>query len=160
MCSSDLGVVEQHQVLTVDLAPSVLELCQAEPLADIAGRSWCRLVNGGDPEWRQAWFYAYDYERQFPYTPNVRGIRTAGWKFIHYPHGDGKPDRHRAEMYDLTRDPDERRNLADDPRHTAKRAELQAQLGELLAGEGLAPEIDRMPLDEGIKPQLPDQKIR
>ena len=63
-------------------------------------------------------------------------------------------------MYDLTRDPDERRNLADDPRHTAKRAELQAQLGELLAGEGLAPEIDRMPLDEGIKPQLPDQKIR
>jgi N-acetylglucosamine-6-sulfatase len=154
------GVVEQHQVLTVDLAPSVLELCQAEPLEDIAGRSWCRLVNGGDSDWRQAWFYTYNYERQFPYTPNVRGIRTDGWKFIHYPHGDGKPDRHRAELYDLTVDPEERRNLADDPRHAAKRAELQAQLAKLLAQEGLTAEGDRMPLDEGIKPQLPDQKIR
>jgi N-acetylglucosamine-6-sulfatase len=154
------GVVEHQQVLTLDLAPSVLELCRAEPLAEIAGRSWCRLVNGGDPEWRRAWFYAYNYERQFPYTPNVRGIRTSDWKFIRYPHGDAQPDRHRAEMYHLTQDPEERRNLADDPRYVAKRAELQAQLEALLAEEGLTAQTDQMPRDEGIKPQLPDQKIR
>ena len=154
------GVVEHQQVLTVDLAPSLLDLCGAEPLKNIAGRSWRRLVNGGDPDWRRAWLYAYNYERQFPYTPNVRGIRTAGWKFIRYPHGDGQPDRHRAELYDLTQDPEERRNLADDPRHAAQRSELQAQLADLLTQEGLNSETDRMPLDEGIKPQLPDQKIR
>lgn len=154
------GVVAQEQVLTVDLAPSVLELCGAEPLAEIAGRSWCRLVNGGDPEWRRAWFYAYNYEKQFPYTPNVRGIRTSDWKFIRYPHGDAKPDRHRAEMYNLAQDPEERNNLADDPRYAARRAELQTQLEALLAEEGLTAETEQMPLDEGIKPQLPDQKIR
>ena len=58
----------------------------------IHGRSWVKLATKGDPDWRTAWFYHYNYEKQFPYTPNVRGVRTDDWKFIHYPHGDGKPD--------------------------------------------------------------------
>ena len=41
----------------------------------------------------------------------MRGIRTAEWKYIHYPHGDGKPDRHLAELYDLKNDPGELKNL-------------------------------------------------
>ena len=155
-----LEKVENHQVLTVDLAPSLLELCDAEPIPDIQGKSWCQLVRGKDSSWRDGWFYEYNYERQFPYTPNVRGIRTANWKYIRYPHGDGQPDRHRAELYDLGTDPGETRNLADDPAHAAKRAELQAALDALMAREGLVSGVDKMPLDEGIKPQLPDAKIR
>ena len=49
--------------------------------------------------WRQSFLYFYNYEKEFPYTPNVRGIRTADWKYIHYPHGDGSPDRYQAELY-------------------------------------------------------------
>ena len=59
--------------------------------------------------WRNGWFYEYNYEKQFPYTPNVRGVRTDDWKYIRYPHGDGGPDRHLAELYDLKNDPEERR---------------------------------------------------
>ena len=58
---------------------------------NIHGRSWVKLVRRGDPEWRTSWFYDYNYEKQFPYTPNVRGVRTDDWKYIHYPHGDGSP---------------------------------------------------------------------
>jgi len=104
--------VVKGQVLAMDIAPSVLDLCGAPPLANIQGRSWKKLANGGDPTWRKAWFYEYNYEKQFPYTPNVRGIQTDDWKFIHYPHGDGSPDRHLAELYHLRTDPGERRNLA------------------------------------------------
>jgi len=154
------GHVENHQVLTIDLAPSLVELCGAPSLPDIQGKSWCRLVRGEDSAWRDGWFYEYNYERQFPYTPNVRGIRTAGWKFIRYPHGDGNPDRHQPELYDLEHDPEENHNLADDPAHAAKRAELRAQLESLMVREGIVPESDKMPLDEGIKPELPDAKIR
>ena len=145
-------------VLTEDVAPSILELCQAPPLANIQGRSWKKLVQQGDPQWRKAFFYEYNYEKQFPYTPNIRGVRTDDWKYIHYPTGDGSPDRHLAELYDLKRDPDERHNLIHDPAAAGKLKELQGELARLMQATGLTD--DQMPLDEGIKQQLPDQKIR
>ncbi len=154
------GQTVSQQVLTLDIAPSLLELCDAKPLENIQGRSWARLAASGDTDWRKAWFYEYNYEKQFPYTPNVRGVRTDEWKFIRYPHGDGSPDRHKAELYNLINDPDELKNLADSSSHQKVRAELESQLSKLLAAEGLTGETDKMPLDQGIKAELPDQKIR
>ena len=154
------GKIVERQVLTEDIAPSVLDLCGAPPIAKTQGRSWKVLCNEGDPDWRTAWLYEYNYEKQFPYTPNIRGIRTDRFKFVHYPHGDGRADRHLPEMYDIVADPDERNNLAVDPAHAATRADLERRLADLLASFGLTPEKDTMPLDDGIKSALPDQKIR
>ena len=154
------GKIVERQVLTEDIAPSVLDLCGAPPIAKTQGRSWKVLCNQGDPDWRTAWLYEYNYEKQFPYTPNIRGIRTDRFKFVHYPHGDGRADRHLPEMYDIVADPDERNNLAVDPAHAATRADLERRLADLLASFGLTPEKDTMPLDDGIKSALPDQKIR
>src|SRR5262249_22016115 len=120
--------VIDRMVLHVDLAPSLLELCGAPPSKAVQGRSWAKLVRGNSEGWRTAWLYEYDYERQFPYTPNVRGVRTDDWKYIRYPHGDGGPDRHMAELYHLAVDPEEKHNLAQDPRYAGKIAELQAEL--------------------------------
>ncbi|MCE9629391.1 MAG: sulfatase [Planctomycetia bacterium] len=152
--------VVNEQVLTEDVAPSILEACAAQPLAACDGRSWVKLTTTGDPAWRTAWLYEYNYEKPFPYTPNIRGIRTDCWKFIRYPHGDGSPDRHPPELYDLVADPDELHNLADDPAHAAIRADLERGLADLLATHGLADGKDTMPLDEGIDTALPDVKIR
>ena len=154
------GKVVKEQVLAMDTAPSIVELCGAPALPNIQGRSWKAVANGRDPAWRKAWIYEYNYEKQFPYTPNIRGIRTDEWKFIRYPHGDGSPDKHMAELYDLRKDPGELRNLANDPKHAATRRELEQQLAAMLAAEGLTPDKDKMPLDQGIKTELPDQKIR
>ena len=154
------GKVIQQQVLTVDIAPSVLELCGAPVLPKSHGRSWVKLVREGDPEWRSAWFYHYNYEKQFPYTPNVRAIRTDRWKYIHYPHGDGSPDRHMAELYDLQADPGETKNLISKPELATTVAELQARLAKLMRDTGLDKKTDKMPIDEGVKSELPDAKIR
>ena len=154
------GKVVPQQVLTEDIAPSLLELCGAPPLENIHGKSWAKLVREGDADWRKAWFYEYNYEKQFPYTPNVRGVRTDEWKYMHYPHGDGSPDKHMAELYNIKDDPEERRNLIADPKHAAKVTELQALLTKLMADSGLTLENDRMPLDAGIGKELPDAKIR
>ena len=129
-------------------------------MANVQGRSWKLLVNEGDAAWRTAWFYEYNYEKQFPYTPNIRGIRTDQWKYMHYPPGDGTPDKHLPEMYNLADDLEERHNLAADPQFTSVRRQLEGRLAEMLTAAGLDGAKDKMPLDEGIKSELPDQKIR
>ena len=154
------GKVVPQQVLTLDVAPSLLELCGAPALEKIDGKSWVPLVRNGDPAWRTAWFYEYNYEKQFPYTPNVRGVRTDEWKYIHYPHGDGSPDRHLAELYRISEDPTERKNLISDPQLASKVTELKAELERQMTAAGLTPGTDKMPLDAGIGKALPDQKIR
>ena len=151
-------LVVQDQVLNVDLAPSLIELCGAEPLKNIHGRSWVQLLRGDSSGWRDGWYYEYNYEKQFPYTPNVRGVRTDEWKYVHYPHGDGKPDRHKAELYNVKADPYEKKNLIDDPKLAGKVGELKKLLARLMAeADGLP---DKMPLDAGIKTALPDAKNR
>ena len=155
----DKPKVETHQVLTLDMAPSLLELTDMPSLPQADGRSWVSLVRtGDDPAWRKAWFYEYNYEKQFPYTPNVRGVRTERWKYMHYPHGDGGADRHLAELYDLQADPGESKNLIKVASSASVVAELQTELAALMKAAGLT--ADKMPLDDGVKQVLPDAKIR
>jgi arylsulfatase A-like enzyme len=160
LTSTDRPRVVSQQVLTVDMAPSLLELCHARPLPGLHGKSWVKLVQKGDSAWRHSWFYHYNYEKQFPYTPNVRGVRTDSWKYVHYPHGDGKPDRHLAELYNVEFDPGERHNLIANPKYAPVVRDLQKELARLMKATGLTPATDRMPLDEGIQQSLPDAKIR
>jgi len=148
----------KSQVLTIDIAPSICELAKVEPMKDIHGKSFAKLISDGDSTWRKSWFYHYNYEKQFPYTPNVRGIRTEQWKFIRYPHGDGSPDRHLMELYDLNADPGERTNLAQDSRYQVTLQQLNSELLRSMTQAGL--EQYSMPIDEGIQSQLPEQSIR
>jgi N-acetylglucosamine-6-sulfatase len=109
------------------------------------------LLEGQSVPRRTAFLYEYNFEKQFPYTPNVRAIRTEDWKFIRYPHGDGTPDRFTPELYDLRHDPLEMRNLAADPAWSKKRTELERQLEDFSKAAG--PDI--MPVYEGIVNVLP-----
>jgi N-acetylglucosamine-6-sulfatase len=136
-------------VLSLDLAPSILDICGAKPLANIHGMSWKKLLAGDATGWRKSFYYEYNYEKEFPYTPNVRGVRTEDWKYIRYPHGDGTPDKHKAELYNLKDDPLETKNLIDDPKWAAKLKELQDELARLQKATGAVP--DTMPIDGGIR---------
>jgi arylsulfatase A-like enzyme len=117
-------------------------------------------VQRGDASWRKSWLYHYNYEEQFPYTPNVRSVRTESWKYTRSPHGDGSPDRHKAELYNIEFDPEERHNLIDRPKYAAVVQEMQRELLKVMREVELTPENDTMPLDAGIKQELPDAKIR
>ena len=153
-------VVEQ-QILTVDVAPSLLDATGTGKMEGIHGRSWMKLATTGtDPQWRHSFLYYYNYEKQFPYTPNVRAVRTKDWKYIRYPHGDGSPDKHMSELYYVKGDPDETRNLANDPAQIERLDEMMKELDSAMQAVGLNPANDKMPMDEGIKKELPDQKIR
>lgn len=150
-------VIEQ-MVLTLDFAPTILDICGVEPLAKTHGRSWKKLAQGDASGWRKSWYYEYNYEKQFPYTPNVRGVRTDRFKYIRYPHGDGGPDRHMAELYDIRQDPQETANLIHEEGYAAVVTELRAELEELMREADAFP--DNMPIDQGIKTELPEKSIR
>jgi N-acetylglucosamine-6-sulfatase len=151
--------VVDSMVLTEDFASSLLELCGLPPLTRSHGRSWVTIARGGsDPGWRTSFLYHYNYEKQFPYTPNIRGVRTERWKYVRYPAGDGGPDRHGAELFDLAADPEENRNRIGDPALAPVVRQMQDELVRLLEETGAVP--DRMPVDEGVKKTLPDAKIR
>ncbi|QGJ71761.1 Mucin-desulfating sulfatase [Planctomycetales bacterium 10988] len=153
------GTVIEEQVLNIDMAPSVVELASAEPFEKVHGMSWVPLLKGKSKKWRKAWYYEYNYEVQFPYTPNVRGVRTDRWKYMRYPHGDGSPDKHLAELYDLKNDPGEKVNLIKDPKFQHVVKELRSELDRLIEETGNV-SYKKMPIDEGIKSSLPDVDIR
>ncbi|MFB3827146.1 MAG: sulfatase [Bryobacteraceae bacterium] len=150
--------VASEMVLNVDLAPSLLDICGAPPLERVHGRSWKNAALGQERNWRKSWYYEYNFEKEFPYTPNVRGVRTDSWKYMHAPEGEGRPDRHLAELYNLEADPAETRNLIAAPEAQAKLAELRSELARLQKETGALP--DRMPVSPEIGKELPAQSIR
>jgi len=100
-----LGEDEEHLLSTVDIAPTLLDYCGAEPLLDAQGRSF-RAVLEGDADagdWRDA--YAEFYGQRFVYTQRVTW--SEDWKYIFNPGGID-------EFYNLAEDPLERKNLAED----------------------------------------------
>lgn len=140
------GTIVPQLVLSHDIAPSLIELAGAAPLEDVTGRSVVPLLTGASSPWREAFLYEYNYETQFPYTPNVRGVRTDRWKYIRYPNGDDTPDRFTPELYDLAADPYELRNLVDEPSQAARRLEMEQLLAAVSAEAG----PDRQPVYQGI----------
>ncbi|MBM3737041.1 MAG: sulfatase [Acidobacteria bacterium] len=152
------AAVRAEMVLNIDFASAVLDFCGARPLAKSHGRSWKAVAEGTERGWRKSWYYEYNFENEFPYTPNVRGVRTDGWKYIHYPNGEGQPDTQMAELYDLANDPKETRNRISDPEAQPKVEELKAELARLIrAADG---EPDRMPVNPVIRSEMPEEKIR
>jgi N-acetylglucosamine-6-sulfatase len=116
--------------LTVDLAPTLLELAGVPIGPAIQGRSLLPLLAGTAAGWRDAVLVEfYTYENPFPHLLDMdyRAVRTSRYKYVHWvQHPDDD------ELYDLEQDPRELRNLADDPALAGRKARLQDQLGRLV----------------------------
>jgi arylsulfatase A-like enzyme len=111
-----------------DIAPTVLRLTGADPVDTggvlLDGRSLQDVLAA--PDVRPGVLLEIT-DRRGRYV--LRGVVTRDdWKYVELDGGF-------VEMYDLTADPFELRNLADDPQHAARRAELADLTDELGAPE-------------------------
>ncbi len=92
--------------LNIDIAPTILDAAGIPIPASMQGRSFRPLLRGDTIAWREDFLYEYFWERSFPQTPTVLGVRGDRYKFMVY---HGIWDRY--ELYDLQEDPGERNNL-------------------------------------------------
>ena len=105
------GMVRDEFALNIDLAPTVLELAGVSaPKVD--GRSLVPLLNGVGGDWRRSFLIEYYSDKVIPRVRQMgyKAVRTEQWKYIHYLELDGMD-----ELYDLTADPYEMKNIINQP---------------------------------------------
>ncbi len=103
------GQKRQEMMLNIDFAPTFLEAAGI-PIPDtIQGESFYGILTGERTEWRDAFLYEYFWERSFPQTPTVLGVRTDQYKLMRF---HGIWDKY--ALYDIKNDPNEMHNLVGD----------------------------------------------
>ncbi len=110
----------------MSLADVVPTLCDAAGVPFSGdGRSLLPLLNGEKPPAPRDGVVVQYYGKQQWVNP-ARTLRAKDWKYTRWV-GQGE------ELYDLCNDPDELRNLADDPAHAATRDTLLARLDDWMS---------------------------
>lgn len=117
------GKTVDEMVLNIDLAPTMLDIAGVPVPQAMQGASWKDLAAGKKPaSWRTSFFA--EYFKELGEVPTCYSLRTATHKLVKYPN---RPDW--TEVFDLTADPYETRNLATDAALLGKLdAELSAQM--------------------------------
>ncbi|HSF17523.1 MAG TPA: sulfatase-like hydrolase/transferase [Vicinamibacteria bacterium] len=113
------------QVRTIDVMPTVLELLGFEPGSEVEGVSLASLLEGSERDLDLKAYFESHYSRiHYGFAP-LRGLRTERFKFIEAP---------TRELYDLSSDPGETRNLA--PEEPQPVEALAKKLARLRASGG------------------------
>ncbi|MYB77528.1 MAG: sulfatase-like hydrolase/transferase [Chloroflexi bacterium] len=128
----------------VDIVPTVLDLCGLPVPQGVQGKSLAPLCAGESAGWPDeafSWMLGVRYTRQEAYMLGTkRMLRTPEYKLTDY----GADFRTRWELFDMTKDPAERHNLADDPAYDSVLRALAARLDEWEAEEPLLVQIPGM----------------
>ena len=128
------GLAPAAQALTIDIAPTILDLAAARPLPGIDGRSLVHLFGaGGTPsDWRRSFLIEYTTDIVFPRTLKMGydAVRNERYKYIRYRELEGMD-----ELYDLQQDPFELENLMTSKSSTDLRRRMEGELEALLASK-------------------------
>ncbi len=124
------GTIIDRFALSIDLAPTVLELAGAKAQHKMDGRSLVPLLRGQAPDdWRDSLLIEYYTDTVFPRVLNMgyRAVRTRRYKYIRYTDLKGMD-----ELYDLKNDPYEMKNVIDEPASKPAFERMKVELDRLL----------------------------
>ncbi|MCU0472157.1 MAG: sulfatase [Bacteroidales bacterium] len=118
------GSVNKDMVSNLDLAETFLDMAGVKIPADMQGSSMVPVLKGKTPSnWRKEHYYHY-YELPGPHKVKRHyGISTERYKLIHYYN-----DIDEWELYDIEADPQELKNVYDDPAYKKVKARLHKDL--------------------------------
>lgn len=106
----------------LDVYPTLAELARLSPPSGLHGRSLTPLLRNPRAEWQHP---ALTQVRRGGANNTFMGysVRTERWRYTEWDEG-----KRGVELYDEANDPDELRNLADDPKYRATVGEMQTLL--------------------------------
>jgi N-acetylglucosamine-6-sulfatase len=121
------GTVEEI-VLNLDIAPTFLEQAGIRIPEAMQGRSLAPLAKGEPvPDWRTSFLYTY-WRDLVTAIPRITAVRTIDTIYASYPDGDSI-----EELYDLSRDPGEMKNLASLPESEPLKRRMREELDKVMA---------------------------
>jgi len=117
--------------LTIDLAPTLLELGGATSEHPLDGRSLVPVLRGTAPGWRTSFLVEYWSDTVFPRIERMGydALRTERYTYLRYRELQGMD-----ELYDRESDPYQLENLIRSAGHSAVRGALDAELRGLTRG--------------------------
>ena len=125
------GAKPAAQVLTTDLAPTIVDLARAKPLPGIDGRSLVPVfgAKGAPADWRHSFLIEYNTDIVFPRMLKMGydAVRNDRYKYIRYRELEGM-----NELYDLQSDPYELKNLINEKSSSELRRGMEAELEAML----------------------------
>jgi arylsulfatase A-like enzyme len=124
------GTVVEDLVLTLDIAPTAIELAGGAPGGHVQGRSLLPLLAGRREGWRRSFLIEYFAEAAMPWLVGMsyKALRTTRHKLIHWIHRDGLD-----ELYDLEADPYEQANVIAEPAYAEVARDLRIALARAVA---------------------------
>jgi N-acetylglucosamine-6-sulfatase len=125
----EAGSAIDEFALSIDLAPTLLEIGGAPAATDLHGHSLAPLLRGETVPWRESFLIEYFSDRVFLRISKMgyQSVRTERWKYIRYIDLDGMD-----ELYDLRADPLEMINVIGQADALPALEEMQAELARLL----------------------------
>jgi len=147
------GTVMDSVVSNLDFAPTLLEIAGLREGPEMQGRSFFSVLQGEEPDdWENAAYHRYWMHMAHHDVPAHFGIRTKEYKMVFF-YGlpldatDAEADTTPPgwELYDLTDDPEENRNVYNDPSYGELRARAHRELDTLRK---------RLGEDDSIYPEL------
>jgi arylsulfatase A-like enzyme len=140
-------------VSNVDVAPTLLEAAGLSPHPRMQGRSLWPDISGNrdaEPPHDGLYYRYWMHDDRSHHVGAHYGFRTDRYCLIYfYNDGLGVPGcsdkRYPSEweLYDLAEDPDQVRNIADDPEYASVRADLERRLWRAQAAVGHRPHPDQ-----------------
>ena len=106
----------------VDFAPTLLDFAGAPIPKSVQGRSFKSILETGEEkkEWKKAAYYRYWMHMAHHDNPAHIGIRTKRYKLIYF-YGCNYQGEYQTpagwELYDMKKDPQETKNIYDDPKN-------------------------------------------
>ena len=123
------GSVNEDMVSNIDFAETFLDIAGVSIPSDMQGQSMVPVLKGKTPaDWRKEHYYHY-YE--YPGSHMVKrhyGISTERYKLIHYYY-----DIDEWELFDIKADPEEMKNVYDEPAYASVKADLHKRLTKIMA---------------------------
>jgi N-acetylglucosamine-6-sulfatase len=134
------GTTPREITLSLDVAPTLLELAGLTPSAGIQGRSLVPVFDNTARDWRTSFLVEYFSDTVFPRIRNMgySAVRTSRHKYIRY-----RELENMNELYDLESDPYEEQNLIGAPGARPLLERMQSELNRLMLETRFPENADR-----------------